>query len=158
MGTWGLCLFRLAGTATWMPCQSQVGTEGSLSLEKQVAGFGPRAWAALGLQPSFLPFLLKPLSPDTPSHYHLLCLSNLKPCFALSHHALETFGSGEAASGFGWWFFFFFLSSPDLFCSLSDPLSHFPYLDIASIYTHIKKKKTNNPSFSLPLCLLLAPM
>lgn len=78
MGVWGLCLFTLAGTITWTLCQRQAGAEGSLSLEKQFAGFGLRAWAApWGSKPSLCPFLLKTLSLDTPSHHHLL-LSNFK--------------------------------------------------------------------------------
>lgn len=59
------------------------------------------------------------------------------------------FGSGEAASGLHP------PPPPNSFCSLSDPLSHFPYLDIASIYTYTKKKKKPTPPFLFTPTLLI---
>lgn len=84
----------------------------------------------MGLQSSFLPFLLKSLSPGTPIIPVSFFLTP-SPSSVLVFHALGIFGSREAASVL---FSFFFSRS---FCSLLDPLSHFPSLDIASIYIHV---------------------
>lgn len=51
----------------------------------------------MGLQPSFLPFLLKSLSPDTavtPTSFFLTPI----PCSVLVFHGLGMFDSREAAS------------------------------------------------------------
>lgn len=79
---------------------------------------------------SFLPSLLKSLSLGTPIIPMSFFLTP-NPCSMLLFQALVMFDGREAASVL---FSFFF---PCSFCSLSDPLSHFPSLDIASIYIHV---------------------
>lgn len=97
-----------------------------MSLEKQlVESLG----CPVGLQSSFLSFPLKSLSPGTPILPTSFFLTP-SPCSVLVFHVLGMFGCREAASVL----FSFFSHS---FCSLSDPLSHFPSLDIASIYIHV---------------------
>lgn len=79
-------------------------------------------------QPSFLPFLLKPLSLDIPNHHHHLLLSNPK---SLLCPVAVCFGDVSK-----WRSRFCLFSFSHSFCSLSDPLSHFPSLDIAYVYIY----------------------
>lgn len=88
----------LAGAGVWVLCQGQAGVEGSLGLENQLTGFGPRAWADLcSPSPLSCPSCSSPCpltSPTTTTSYFL----TLSPCFAPLPCALGMFRSGEAAS------------------------------------------------------------